>query len=398
MLIGVPRETKPFENRVSLTPREAGLLKEAGHDVLVQFGAGLAAGFLDEQYVSKGADLTHEVEMIWGCRSRTSPILVVKVKEPQPDELPLLRSDCPLITFIHPTSNPAMTSELVRKEITTFAYETIQTEDGAIPILVRMSQIAGQRAPELGQQFSANYYGGTGVLASPLGFGPQAYHLVIGAGIVGRNAVQRAKALGAYVVVTDTDPAKLGYIGETFGLRGECLIDPTQTDITDYVRKANVIIGGVHVTGEKTPVVLTYEQIKQMQKGAVLIDVSIDNGGCTEASTVPTTHANPIRYMSRADPTDKRVIHTLAEAREVYGDDFFMFYGVQNMPGDFGHTSTLALTDASYPYVLALANANGDLETAIQNHGLRTGLCTHDGRVYHPGAAEVIGRDCSVLP
>lgn len=361
MIIGVPKEIKDNEFRVGLAPSGVAALVKSGHSVLVEKGAGEASAIADEDYRASGAEVLASAEELW---SRAS--LIVKVKEPRPGEYCFLRKDLSIFTFFHLAADLALAAELIKNRTTAIAYETVECDNGSLPILAPMSEVAGRLSVQSGAHYLMKAYGGRGVLLGGVP-GVESGHVVIaGAGIVGVNAVKIAVGLGGRVTVLDTRVERLRHLDDIYGSRVETLYS-NQFNLGESIREADLFIGAVHIPGARTPRLVTREMIKTMKKGAVIVDVSVDQGGCIETIR-PTTHSDP-----------------------VYEVDGVIHYGVANMPGAVPRTSTFALTNATLPFVLQYA-ASG-LKGALSSGGaLKRGLNLVDGRVVHRSVAESLGR------
>ncbi len=360
MVVGVPREIKDNEFRVGLAPSGVAALVSAGHRVLVEKGAGEASAMTDEDYLAAGAGITSAAE-VWGRSS-----LIVKVKEPRPAEYGFLRPELTVFTFFHLAADLELASELIRKRTTAIAYETVETDNGSLPILAPMSEVAGRLSVQAGAHYLMKAYGGRGVLLGGVP-GVESGHVVIaGAGIVGVNALKTAIGLGAHATILDTRAERLRQIDDLYGSRVQTL-HSNRLNLEESLKAADLFVGAVHIPGARTPKLVTRDMIRKMKKGAVLVDVSVDQGGCIETIR-PTTHSEP-----------------------VYEVDGVIHYGVANMPGAVPRTSTFALTNATLPFVLQYA-ASG-LKGALSSGGpLKQGLNLVDGRVVHRSVAEALGR------
>ena len=357
MLIGIPREIKNNEYRVAMTPDGVRALTEAGHAVRVQAGAGSDIGFADAAYRDAGAELVESPAEVYRAD------MVVKVKEPQPSETPFLQAGQLLFCYLHLAAAPDLAKTLLERKVTAIGYETVTDAGGGFPLLRPMSEIAGRMAPQMGALGLMRPYGGNGTLVTGVPGVPPARMVVIGGGTVGMNAARVAVGLGAHVLLLDRSAEKLRRAEELFGARCETAF-ATPGEITRAVRQADIIIGAAMVAGRRAPRIVTREHLRAMQPGSVLVDVSIDQGGIAETSR-PTTHSEPF-YM------DEGVVH----------------YCVTNMPGAVARTATLALTQATLPFITALANKGSDACT--DNPHLGKGLQIQDGKVVYPGLAEDI--------
>jgi alanine dehydrogenase len=367
MRIGVPTEIKEDEFRVAITPAGVRELTLAGHEVCVQSGAGRGSSLVDADYERAGAHIVATAEEAWGAAE-----LLLKVKEPLPDEFGYLRSDLVVFTYLHLAADRALTDALVESGSTAIAYETVVGADGGLPLLAPMSEVAGRMAPQVGAHSLEAVHGGRGVLMSGISGVLPAHVVVIGAGTAGRNAASVAAGMEANVTVLDLDVMKLRYVDSVERGRVTTLTSNKLT-IEEQVTHADLVIGAVLVPGARAPRVLTEEMIASMLPGAVLVDISIDQGGCAATSHM-TTHSEPT-YVTHG------VVH----------------YCVGNMPGAVPRTSTYGLTNATLPYVIRLADAG--VEGAAQtDRGLAAGINVRDGAVTNTGVAEAHGLTSVALP
>lgn len=357
MVIGVPREIKPHEYRVAVTPSGAHELKRDGHRVLVEQGAGVGSGFEDAEYTEAGA------EMMDKARLFSEADLILKVKEPLGDEFDMLRERQALFTYLHLAPNPALTALLLRKKVAAFAYETLE-EGGGLPLLAPMSEIAGRMSPLVASFFLQKARGGIGVLPTGATGVPPGNMLILGAGVVGTNAARVAHALGMRTTVLNRGIERLRHIDEMF--LGEVETMPaTEYNLAEALKRADMVVGAVLVSGARAPVLISREMVRSMKRGAVIVDVSIDQGGCAETSR-PTTHDDPV-YV------EEGVIH----------------YTVANMPGAYPRTSTLALTNSTLPYIRKLATLG--TERAMGDPALQSALNTYEGAIVHGGLKGSVG-------
>lgn len=357
MIIGVPKEIKKHEYRVSITPAGVKTLKADGHRVLVERSAGEGSGFPDSAYREAGAEVS-EKETVFAESE-----LIVKVKEPLPPEYDLFREEQALFTFLHLASNPDAAHMLLQKKITAFSYET-QEVNGSLPLLKPMSEVAGKMSPVIGAYYLQKFQGGSGVLVTGACGVPPARVVILGAGTVGTAALGVAHGMGADITVINRGQDKLDRIDEIYSERVTTLLS-TKNSIEDSVTQADIVIGAVLVTGAKAPVLVPGELVGRMKKGAVIVDVSIDQGGCVETSR-PTTHNDPV-YMVGG------VTH----------------YTVANMPGAYPRTSTLALTNSTIEYVRMLAKTG--IEKAVSGGSpLRSALNTYKGGITNKAVADAI--------
>lgn len=357
MIIGVPREVKDHETRVGLVPSGVSALVEAGHQVLVQTRAGAGSTIPDDEYASAGAQIVNTAAEVW---SRSG--LVVKVKEPQPSEYGYLRKDLILFTYLHLAPLPELTSELLAARVTAIAYETIREKDGSLPLLTPMSEVAGRMAVQIGAKYLEAPSGGRGILLGGIPGVRPANVLILGAGVAGYNAAKIARGLGARVTVVDKNLDRLRQIDDIFGGDVETMASNLWT-IRETIALADLVIGCVLIPGASAPKLVRREMLKPMKRGAVLVDVSIDQGGCFETSK-PTTHTDPIYYV-----------------------DDVLHYCVSNMPAAVPHTSTLGLTNATLPYLLQIAG-QGLARACQTNDAIRQGVNTHAGNITYPAVAE----------
>ena len=349
MRIGIPKEIMNMEGRVALSPLGAGTLVADGHEVIVEAGAGLESSFTDAEYEATGARIVGTAEEAWGAD------MVLKVKEPLPEEYPLLRDDQILFTYLHLASSRECTQALMEAGTLSLAYETVVDARGGLPLLTPMSQVAGRLAVQEGAHHLMSSKGGRGVLLGGVPGTAPAKVVVLGGGQVGASAVAIAQGLRASVTVLDLDPAVLARFDDLYQGNVRTLLSDPMTIETELI-DADLIIGAVLVAGAKAPTLVSEALVARMKKGAVLVDVAIDQGGCFE----------PSRKTSHEDPT-YRVHDTL-------------FYCVPNMPGAVANTSTRALTSATLPYVRAIASDGVD--RAVDNHpGLEPAIMTRDGRL-----------------
>ncbi len=360
MKIGCPTEIKPQEFRVGMTPNAAFEAVQNGHEVVVQAGAGLGAGFEDADYVNAGVTIIETAEEIFA-----SADMIVKVKEPQAVERKMLRKDQLLFTYLHLAPDPEQTKDLLDSGCTAIAYETVTDRNGGLPLLAPMSEVAGKLAPQVGSWTLQKANGGRGVLMGGVpGVGP-AKVVVIGGGVVGTHAARIAAGMGADVTVLDMSLPRLRYLDDAF--RGVFKTSyASKANTAELVNKADMVIGAVLIPGAAAPTLVSRAQLSEMKPGAALVDVAIDQGGCFETSKA-TTHADP-----------------------VYEVDGIMHYCVANMPGAVARTSTIALGNATMPFMLALANKGWAKACADDEH-LRNGLNVHAGQLTYAAVGEALG-------
>jgi alanine dehydrogenase len=360
MRIGVPREIKNNEYRVGLTPASVRELTAHGHEVLVETGAGAAIGMEDAQYREAGATMAPDAASVFARAD-----MIVKVKEPQPAECDMLRAGQVLYTYLHLAPDPKQTAALVRSGAVCIAYETITAPDGSLPLLAPMSEVAGRMSIQAAASHLEKSKGGMGVLLGGAPGVPAAHVVIIGAGVVGTNALQMAVGMGARVTVLDKSIDRLRHLDLVFGNRITTLYSTAAT-VEEAVLGADAVIGGVLVPGAAAPKLVTREMVARMKKGSVVVDVAIDQGGCFETSHA-TTHAEP-----------------------TYLVDGVVHYCVANMPGAVARTSTLALNNATLPHALALADQGWRGAMRADSH-LRNGLNVCGGKVMHEAVAHDLG-------
>jgi alanine dehydrogenase len=365
MQIGVPREIKDMEFRVGIVPDGVRQLVRAGHELLVERGAGAGSGFTDEAYLEAGARLVASDEVF------ESPELIVKVKEPQPEEVTRLRSGQGLFTYLHLAANPDLVAALREADVMALAYETIQNADGSCPVLAPMSEVAGRLAAQIGVGLLQKDRGGKGLLLGGVPGVMRGRVTVLGAGTVGINAVRVAHALGAEVDVLDVDLPRLTYLYDIFGGELNTLFS-NPANIARSVVDSDLVIGAVYTRGRRAPTLVTEEMVAAMQPGSVVIDVAVDQGGCV-ATIHPTTHSDPTYVVHD-------VIH----------------YGVANMPGAVPRTSTFALTNSTLPFVEHMA-AVGVAEALRRDPALAGGANVWRGEIVCEGVAEAVGVPCRPL-
>ena len=365
MIIGVPQEVKNNEYRVGLTPGNVSGLCKQGHSVLVQRGAGVQIGLSDESYRIAGATLIDSAAEVFQKAG-----MIVKVKEPQPQECAMLREEQILFTYLHLAPDPAQTQALLASGATCIAYETVTAINGALPLLAPMSEVAGRMSIQAAATHLEKTHGGLGVLMAGVPGVSPAKIVILGAGVVGRNALQMAVGIGADVCIFDRDIERLRQIDMFYGNRVRTFYSDSLL-IEQEVCEADVVIGAVLLPGGAAPKLVKREMVKKMKAGAVIVDVAIDQGGCFETSK-PTTHADPTFLV-----------------------DDVLHYCVANMPGAVARTSTFALTNATYPFVEALAN-RGIVKALSIDHHLRNGLSVHKGVLTSKPVAQAQGLDFAI--
>ena len=366
MKVGIPKEVKNHEYRVAITPIGVHELTAHGHQVYVERGAGEGSSISDDEYVAAGAEILPDADSVWGAVD-----MVLKVKEPVAEEYHRMREGLILFTYLHLAADKPLTEELLKRSVTAIAYETVQLPSGGLPLLYPMSEVAGCLAPQVGAHALLKAQGGRGVLLGGVGGVANAKVVVLGAGVAGQNAANIALGMGADVTLLDTDLDKLRmsfwrYDNQVHGLASSKLA------IQEQVRAADLVIGAVLIPGAKAPKLVSNELVSQMKPGSVLVDIAVDQGGCFE-DTRPTTHADPTYPVHES-----------------------IFYCVANMPGAVPNTSTYALTNATLPYTVALAD-KGWQRACRDDHSLALGLNTHGGRLTNAPVGEAVGLEAISL-
>jgi alanine dehydrogenase len=360
MKIGVPKEIKTNENRIALVPAGAEVLVAAGHDVLIQQGAGEGSGFADRNYISVGARIVPNAATVW-----REAEMIMKVKEPIRREWPRIRKGQTIFTYFHFAAAEQLTRAHIDSGATCIAYETVELANRELPLLIPMSEVAGRMAVQEGAKYLEKLYGGRGVLLGGVPGVPPAKVVILGGGIVGINAAKMAAGMGAKVTVLDLSLERLRYLSDVMPAN-VTLIYSNRHNILEQISSADLVVGAVLIPGAVAPRLIRREDLKTMQPGSVIVDVAIDQGGCVETIHA-TTHQNP-----------------------TYVVDGVIHYGVANMPGGVPRTSTLALTNATFPYALKLANL-GWKRALRESLPLRKGLNIVDGHVVYPAVAEAFG-------
>jgi alanine dehydrogenase len=360
MKIGVPKEIKTNENRIALVPAGAEVLVVAGHDVLIQQGAGEGSGFADRNYISVGARIAPNAATVW-----REAEMIMKVKEPIRREWPRMRKGQTIFTYFHFAADEKLTRAHIDGGATCIAYETVELANRELPLLIPMSEVAGRMAVQEGAKYLEKLYGGRGVLLGGVPGVPPAKVVILGGGIVGINAAKMAAGMGAKVTVLDLSLERLRYLSDVMPAN-VTLIYSNRHNILEQISTADLVVGAVLIPGAVAPRLIRREDLKTMQPGSVIVDVAIDQGGCVETIHA-TTHQNP-----------------------TYVVDGVIHYGVANMPGGVPRTSTLALTNATFPYALKLANL-GWKRALRESIPLRKGLNIVDGHVVYPAVAEAFG-------
>ena len=360
MIVGILKEIKVEENRVSMTPAGVEVMKQNGHTVLVERNAGTGSGLVDAEYIGAGAEIVDTPKEIFHRAD-----MVMHVKEPQPSEYAFIKGDQIVFTYLHLAAAEQLTHALIKTGSIDIAYETIQKADGTLPLLTPMSEVAGRMAIQQGAKYLEMAQGGDGVLLGGVPGVDPGTVLIIGGGIVGINAAKTACGLGAKVYVVDMNLDRLRYLSDV--MPSNCfLLMSSPATIRDLIKRADVVVGAVLIPGAKAPKLVTRDMVKTMKKGAVMVDVAIDQGGCFETSK-PTTHSNPI-----------------------YTVDGVVHYCVANMPGAVPRTSTIALTNATLPYAVQIAN-KGWKKAMIENPEIKPGANVVRGKVTCKGVADAFG-------
>ena len=362
MIIAVPKEIKNNENRVALTAAGTEILKKAGHQILIEKNAGKGSGISDQDYKEAGAEIIADKKELFDRAE-----MIIKVKEPLKEEYNLFKEGQILFTYLHLAADQELTEALKERGVTAVAYETVQTEDGELPLLTPMSEVAGRLSVQAAASFLEKPKGGSGMLLGGVPGVKPAKVVVIGGGIVGRNAAKISLGMGADVTIMDIKQSTMRYIDDTFPC-GIKTIMSNQSHVAEEVKEADVVIGAVLIPGAKAPNLVTEEMIKTMTNGSVVVDVAIDQGGCIEG-TYPTTHDDPVF-------TKHGVIH----------------YSVANMPGAVARTSTFALTNATLPYIKKLA-ARGYKKAMLNDYSLALGLNIYQGEIICQAVAESFNQE-----
>ncbi|MDH6520082.1 alanine dehydrogenase [Streptomyces sp. SAI-135] len=364
--VGIPREVKNNEFRVAITPAGVHELVRHGHQVVIERGAGIGSSIPDEEYVAEGAQILDTADEVWATAD-----LLLKVKEPVAEEYHRLRKDQTLFTYLHLAASKECTDALIESGTTAIAYETVELPSRALPLLAPMSEVAGRLAPQVGAYHLMRSVGGRGVLPGGVPGTQPARAVVIGGGVSGWNATQIAVGMGFHVTLLDRDINKLREADKVFGTKVRAIMS-NAFELEKAVLDADLVIGAVLIPGAKAPKLVTNELVSRMKPGSVLVDIAIDQGGCFEDSR-PTTHAEPTFQVHDS-----------------------VFYCVANMPGAVPNTSTYALTNATLPYIVELAN-RGWVEALRRDPALAKGLNTHDGKVVYREVAEAHGLEHAEL-
>ena len=362
MKIGIPKEIKTNENRISLVPAGAEALVAAGHTVTVETGAGLGSGFTDEQYTSVGAKIAPNADAAWAGAD-----MVIKVKEPIETEWKRMEKGQTVFTYFHFAADEKLTKAHMATGAVCIAYETVELPSRELPLLTPMSEVAGRMAVQEGAKYLEKLYGGRGVLLGGVPGVPPAKVVILGGGVVGINAAKMAAGMGAKVTILDVSLERLRYLSDVMPANVQTIYS-NRHNILEQIATADLVVGGVLIPGAKAPKLVRKEDLKTMRPGSVIVDVAIDQGGCVETIHA-TTHENP-----------------------VYTVDGVIHYGVANMPGGVPRTSTLALTNATFPYALRLAN-KGWKQALKDDPALLKGLNVVDGKITYRGVAEAFGME-----
>jgi alanine dehydrogenase len=366
VIVGLPKEIKDNEYRVGLTPAGVRALKDAGHEIIVEKSAGEGSGFDDTLYQRAGAGIIDSADEVWARAD-----LIVKVKEPIAPEYPRMRQGQLLFTYLHLAPDRELTKQLLERKVTGIAYETITDRRGGLPLLTPMSEVAGRMAIQVGAHYLEKMSGGRGILLGGVPGVPAARVVIIGGGVVGTNAAKIAVGMGAHVTIIDSNLDRLRELDDIFLSKISTLASSAYM-IHDAISEADLIVGAVLVPGAAAPKLVTKSMLKDVPNGAVIVDVAVDQGGCIE-TTHPTTHSNPTYYV-------EGVLH----------------YCVANMPGAVPRTSTFALTNATLPYALKLAN-KGFFAAIVADPGLKAGVNTYAGHCTYEAVASAQGIEYTQL-
>ena len=365
MNIGIPREIKTEEHRVSLPPSGVNALVSRGHRVYVECGAGAGSGFPDAEYAGAGGTIVASASAVWAFSD-----MIIKVKEPQPSEYGYLRPDLILFTYLHLAADEALTLALLDSGVTGIAYETVEDSQGRLPLLEPMSEVAGRMAPQIVSHYLERHEGGRGILMGGVPGVAPAHIVILGAGTVGTQAAKIALGMGARVTLLDINLERLRYLDDVLGGKLTTLYS-NHINISRAIQSADALIGSVLIAGARAPKLVTRDMLPSMPPSSIIVDVAVDQGGCVE-TTRPTTHSEPTFFI-----------------------DGVLHYGVANMPGAVPRTSSLALANATLPYALKIADRG--LEAALgADLSLRRGLNIHEGRCTHPAIAD--GLDLEFVP
>jgi len=366
MTIGVPKEIKTHENRVALVPAGAEVLVSRDHTVLIEKGAGEASGFSDAMYREAGAQIVESAKHVY-----ENADMILKVKEPLPQEYPLIREEQIIFTYFHFAASRELTTAIQKTKCVAIAYETVQTDDGRLPLLIPMSEVAGRMAVQEGAKYLEKSLGGRGILLGGVPGVEPAVVAILGGGVVGTNAAKMSAGLGARVIILDINLDRLRYLDDVMP-RNVITMVSNPANIRKAIAQADVVIGAVLIPGAKAPLLVTREMLKLMKPASVIVDVAVDQGGCVETIR-PTTHDDPTYVV-------EGVIH----------------YGVANMPGAVPMTSTVALTNATLPYAVEIAD-RGYMEAIRSNREIARGVNVIFGRITHRAVAEAFRLDYTPL-
>jgi alanine dehydrogenase len=359
MLIGIPKEIKNRENRVAVVPGGVEVLVANGHKVMIEKGAGLGAGIPDARYVAAGATIVNTAKQVWDDAE-----MIMKVKEPIPEEYARMRPGQVLYTYLHLAAVPELAKALLERKVTAIAYETIELANGSLPLLTPMSEVAGRMAVQVGAQCLQKHNGGKGLLLGGVPGVARGRVAIIGGGVVGINSAKMAIGLGAQVTMLDVNPARLAYLDDIFGNNIQTLMSNPE-NLAKAVRESDLLVGAVLITGAKAPCLVNRDMVRTMEPDSVIVDVAIDQGGCVETIR-PTTHDDP-----------------------VFKEEGVLHYGVTNIPGDVPKTSTYALTNVTIKYALELAN-KGLARALDESEPLRKGLNSFNGKLTHKAVADAL--------
>lgn len=362
MIIGIPKEIKANENRVAITPGGVEMFIQHGHIVLIETSAGIGSGFSDEEYVDAGATIVSSAADVYAQAE-----MILKVKEPITPEYNLIRPGQVVFTYFHAAASRELTEAMLHSRCIGIAYETVQKADGSLPLLIPMSEVAGRMAPQNGAKYLERTMGGRGVLLGGVPGTQPGTVAILGGGVVGTNAAKIAAGFGARVIILDNNLYRLRYLDDVMPKNVTTMVSTPQ-NIRTVIREADIVIGAVLIPGAKAPYLVTRDMLPTMKRGAVIVDVSVDQGGCVE-TTRPTTHENP-----------------------TYVVDGVVHYCVANMPGAVPFTSTIALTNATIPYALELAN-KGWQRAVRENSELWHGLNFIDGHITYKAVADAFGME-----
>jgi len=356
MIIGIPKEIKAQEERVAITPAGVETLKKAGHSILIEKYAGIGSGFTNEDFIKAGAEILETPKEVFEKAD-----MILKVKEPLAQEYNFLREGQILFTYLHLAAEPELVNALLERKVTGIAYETVQLDDNSLPLLTPMSEVAGRMSVQIASRLLEKYYGGMGILMGGVPGTAPAKVVIIGGGIVGANAAKMAIGLRASVTLLDVNLDRMRYLNDVYAESLTTIFSNSYT-IRENIKKADVVIGAVLIPGEKAPKLVTEDMVQQMKPGSVILDVAIDQGGCIETIDRVTTHENPT-FVKHG------VVH----------------YSVANMPGAVPRTSTMALTNATLPYAIKLANKG--MDAVKENKALAKGVNTFKGHLTYEGVS-----------